>query len=267
MLTMSILIPAYIKDAKSLVSILTCLNSLQATASRQVNMNFFVQDDCSPFVFLPNLLSPCAVSAMRNEQNLGFSGNVNTLAARTDGDIIVLVNQDIEAFVPASVNWDIAIASAFEDEKVGIVGAKLLFPPNPDGAMGIQSAGGLLDAKCQPFHRWLGYTNHLLPEYSTPEEVTWVTGAAFAIRRSLFEQLGGFDPIYAPSYFEDVDTCLRARELGYKVWYEPRATFIHSVGSTGGSQLFGRSATAFRERWADTKRVKPDTEMVKERFW
>lgn len=260
----SVLIPAY----NHFTEVMACLTSLQMYASKQLAITFLIQDDASPEVYLPAVVPPCSASVKRNPENLGFVGNVNAGAARADGDILFIVNQDVLAVGQdadggtLSQDWDIHLVNAFADLAVGVVGAKLLFP---DGR--IQNAGGFFDGRLQPFHRGLGYSNHRYAEVNTPEEVTWTTGAAFAVRRDLFTALGGFDPVYAPSYFEDTDFCLRAREAGFKVWYEPKCVFIHTVGTTGGSPFFHRSAATFRQRWVDSKRITADVSAVKERFW
>lgn len=256
------LIPAFIREPDQLVSVLQCVNSLQVFASRQVQIEFLVGDDCSPYIDLRTVMSPCSVIVQRNEQNLGFSGNINALAARARGDILLLCNQDILAF-EASAGWDVALMEAFNEPGVGIVGAKLL-----DINGRIQSVGGEFDGRTQPFHRCLGYERHWLEETNTPREVSWTTGAALAIRSDLFRQAGGLDTAYVKGYWEDVDLNCKVRELGYKVWYEPRMTFIHKVGSTGGNpEYFHKNAMLWKSRWVETKKVKPDTLAVKEGFW
>jgi GT2 family glycosyltransferase len=260
---LSVIIPAY----NQLEAVLVCLNSLQAFHSKTVDTEFIVQDDASPNIALPMLIPPCSASVQRNEQNLGFPGNCNAGAARASGDVLFFVNQDIMAFTPLSKDWDIALMQAFEDSNVGIVGAKLLFPPNGNGELALQSAGGLFDGNKQPFHRWLGYTNHLLEEYNTPQEVSWTTGAALAIRAPLFREIGGMDTAYQGGYFEDVSLCCEVREHGFKVWYAPGVCFIHHVGTTGGNSHFLANAMHFKERWVDSQKVKSDVMVVKERFW
>jgi GT2 family glycosyltransferase len=84
---------------------------------------------------------------------------------------------------------------------------------------------------------------------ATPCEIGWTTGAALAVRRSLWSQLEGFDPAYGRGYYEDVDFCLRARRLGFKVWFEPDCTLVHTVGSTGGSRELLDNALRFQARW------------------
>lgn len=263
-LTLSVIIPAYEK----LNDVLLCLNSLQRYASRQVLIEFIVCDDCSPSVNMQLLVPPLIAKVIRNASNMGFAGNNNTGAGIAQGDILFFVNQDVFGAetdndgLPFSQNWDIALVNAFENPEVGIVGAKLLFP---DGK--VQNAGGFFDARSQPFHRGLGYANHRYHEVNTAGEVSWTTGAALAIRRGLFQQVGGFDTCYVGGYFEDVALCLKAREAGYKVWYEPTCQLVHSVGSTGGSPHFMQNAKRFYDTWVATSKVEPDVAAVKERFW
>lgn len=264
MTSISVVIPAY----NHLPEVLTCLNSLQAFASRQVDIEFIVSDDCSPDYNLQALIPPFSAKVVRNEQNLGFAGNCNAGAEHANGDVILFCNQDVFAVgqdidgKPFSQQWDIALAAAFDNPQVGVVGAKLVFPDNK-----IQSAGGLFDAHCQPYHRCLGYSNHRYHEVNTPQVVSWVTGAALAIRCSLFTELGGFDTGYVRGYFEDADLCMKAQVAGYKVWYEPRCQLVHSVGSTGGSPYFMQNARRFYDMWVATKKVEPDTTALKERWW
>lgn len=214
------------------------------------------------------LVPPMIARVIRNETNLGFAGNCNMGAGAAQGDVLFFVNQDIFGAetdsdgLPFSQNWDIALMNAFEDAQVGVVGAKLLFP---DGK--VQNAGGKFDGHAQPFHVGLGYSNHRYHEVNTPQEVSWTTGAALAIRRNLFTQVGGFDMGYIRGYFEDVDLCLKAREAGFKVWYQPTCQLVHGVGSTGGNPHFMQNAKRFYDVWVATGKVKPDVQAVRERWW
>jgi GT2 family glycosyltransferase len=263
---LSIVIPAY----NHLDKVLRCVNSLSETfvgvrafpTPSFDLLQFVIQDDASPDYDYRPLIRHQNTITNRNEVNLGFNGNVNAAVSFTDCDIVAIINQDVFAVPQLSDGWDLTLINAFDDPQVGIVGPKLLFPNGT-----IQSAGGSIDAKGQPYHRCLGYSDITYHEVNTPQDVDWVTGAFLVIRRTLWDALGGFDAIYAPSYFEDADLCLRAREAGFRVWYEPRATFIHEVGSTGGSPHFGRSAMAFKSRWVDTGRLRPTEAVIKERFW
>lgn len=262
MTSISVVIPAYINRPEQIVGLLQLITGLQHMASKTIPIQFIVQDDASPAMILPMVIPMCAASTVRNPENLGFAGNCNAGAARASGDILLFLNQDIAVW-EASAGWDVAIANAFADTSIGVVGAKLLFPPDAHGQMGIQSAGGLYDSRLQPYHRWLGYTNHTHPDYNCSELVKWVTGAALAVRADVFREVGCFDEAYKGGYFEDVELCCRVSEAGYYVAYEPRCCFIHSVGSTGGTQYFGENMLLWKSRWVDSGKVTKDTEQVK----
>lgn len=259
----SVVIPAY----DDLNGVMMCLNSLQAMQTTDVQ--YIVSDDASPHVMFPAVISPRVARCERNTDNLGFAGNCNAGAAHAEGDIILFCNQDVYGVYGWSGGWvggmmdgwDRQLIAAFERPQVGIVGARLLFP---DGKL--QSAGGLFDGAGQPFHRCLGYSNVHVPEIARSQRVSWTTGAAMAVRRDVWEQLGGFDTKYK-MYFEDVDLCIRAAKAGYETWYEPRVTLIHRVGSTGGSPHFLESARMFREEWVDTGLIEPDIDAIREHFW
>ena len=252
---LTVVIPAY----QNVVEVLMCLNSLRAMQVGECE--YLVQDDCSPNLNMGLVIPHEIASVQRNDYNVGFGVNCNTGAGRASGDVVLFVNQDVYAWDGWSNGWDAALMSAFADASVGIVGARLLFPD-----LRIQSAGGILDAKCQPHHRNLGYANPNHPDVATPCDVSWVTGAALAVRRELFYSVGGFDMAYK-AYFEDVDLCLKVATMGYRIRYEPACTLIHKVGSTGGSPHFMNSARTFKERWVDSGKVKQDSYVVSERFW
>jgi O-antigen biosynthesis protein len=253
---LSVVIPAY----DDLKGVLMCINSLRAM--QVTDVEWLVQDDASPNVNLMACIPFGYASVERNEQNVGFAANSNRGAARATGDVLLFCNQDIQAAYGWSDGWDAALLSAFADPTVGAVGARLLFPNG-----GVQSVGGVFDALCQPVHRALGWANVHAPEIATPQEIAWSTGAALAVRRDVWQAVGGFDSVYGRGYFEDVELCLRVRELGFKVWYEPRCTLIHAPGSTGGNPRFVDNARTFRDRWVTSGKVKAGTLVPTFRYW
>lgn len=260
---LSIIIPAY----NALADVLRCLNTLHATrhTDTDTDAEFLVQDDASPLYDLRDLIPPALANVERNAKNLGFAGNANAGAKRASGEALLFCNQDVYAGPEISAGWDAVLLHAFDDPQVGIAAPRLLFP---DGR--VQSVGGGFDARGQPFHTCLGWANPGHPQASRRRAVGWVTGAALAIRRDLFEQIGGFDTGYAGGYFEDVDLCCAARKLGYTVLIDPAATLVHTVGSSGGNPAgFRQNALRFKARWVDTESafVKPDVPAVMARYW
>lgn len=251
MTTLSIIIPAY----NDLPGVMSLIAAIRNTAT--LHAEVIVQDDCSPNVdfaaLMPNL-------AQRNAQNLGFPGNCNAGATRAHGDVLLFLNQDVYM---RQLGWDVRLLDWFRTTpQLGIAGPTLLFP---DGR--VQSVGGEFDAKSQPYHVALGARNADWSEIATPRRVGWVTGAALAIRRDLWQQLGGFDTVYGRGYFEDVDLCLRAQQLGAEAWHLPAVRLYHRVGSTGGNPQFRQNAQTFKARWVDTNIIEPSGHYVRERFW
>ena len=83
-----------------------------------------------------------------------------------------------------------------------------------------------------------------------PRDVSAVTGACMGIRRSVFQQVGGFDPTF-PVNYNDVDLCLKVAGSGYRVVVDPRVELTHLECGTrqGGTTVAERQH--FRERWGE----------------
>ena len=110
----------------------------------------------------------------------------------------------------------------------GAVGAKLVYP---DGSL--QEAGGIIwqDASGWNFGR---LEEPSKPAYNYVREVDYCSAAALMVERQVFANLGGFDSMYAPAYFEDADLCFRLRRIGLKTLYQPAARVVHHEGMSHG---------------------------------
>ncbi len=185
--------------------------------------------------------------SLRNDQNLGFIGSCNRGAAVARGEFLVFLNND----TVVTPGWLEALARTFQDiPDAGYVGAKLVYP---DGRL--QEAGGVIwqDASGWNYGK---FDNPDLPRYNYAREVDYCSGACIMVAAALFHKLGGFDPLFAPAYYEDVDLAFKIREAGYKVIYQPLARIIHHEGLTSGTSLesgvksYQRiNQTKFRQRW------------------
>ncbi len=193
-----------------------------------------------------------------NSTEFNYSIVNNRAAACTDGEILCLLNDDV---VPTSPNWLEYLVMHFADPRVGVVGARLLYP---DGQ--VQHGGILMgmDTLANHLHRWEPATS---PGYChrgvLPHEVSGVTGACLLVRRRVFDALGGLDPSYA-SAFNDVDFCLRVREAGHAVVYSGTKSLLHFEGKTYGQHYSGPTAereaidvAQMRMRWADAIKEDP----------
>ncbi|MBS0182814.1 MAG: glycosyltransferase [Nitrospira sp.] len=176
-----------------------------------------------------------------NEENLGFAKACNQGAAAARGKYLVFLNNDT---IPQP-GWLAALAAEVDGHaEVGIVGSKLLYP---DGT--VQHAGVVRDcARRLPYHIYKGFAaSH--PAVNQRREFQIVTAACLLIRRALFEEVGGFDEGYVNG-FEDVDLCLKVRERGYVVVYQPRSVVVHLESQTPGRKTHDDvNATRFLDRW------------------
>jgi len=247
----TIIVPVY----NQLEYTAACLQSLAEVHCR-TPFEVIVVDDASSDATADWLPGCDGVRFVRNDDNLGFIGSCNRGAAMARGRYLVFLNNDTRV----TDDWlDRLIEPFSTDEPVGIVGARLVYA---DGTL--QEAGGIVFRDGSGWN--YGRGDHPdRPEYGFISEADYVSGACLAIERATFESLGGFDPYFAPAYYEDTDLCFRARSRGLKVLYQPAARVIHYEGATSGTdeasgakryQAVNRER--FRERWAEALARHPE---------
>jgi GT2 family glycosyltransferase len=166
-----------------------------------------------------------------------FSSINNKAAAAGNADYILFLNNDIEVIEP---EWLLSMLEQAQRPEVGAVGAKLLYP---DGT--IQHAGVLIG-----INGVAGHSHQFYPEFTDGHvegghldsllcirECMAVTGACMMMRRSVFEEVGGFDENFAVG-FGDTDLCLRIYTRGYKTVWTPYARLIHDESASRGKASF-----------------------------
>jgi GT2 family glycosyltransferase len=225
---LSVIIPTH--DTRDLT--LRCVQTLEA---ERTPVEIVVVDDGSSDGTAEALAAAHpGVEVLRLSPAGGFTRAANLGLAQAGGEILLLLNSDTEV-VPGSFS---ALLAAFDrDPKLGVAGASLHYP---DGSP--QWSGGRA-----PSLLWLfGLTSGLprllarLPRYrrvkpvgAAPGGVDWVTGAALAVRRQVWEQVGPLDEGFR-FYAQDLDVCLRARAAGWKVELLPEVRVMHHHGATIG---------------------------------
>ena len=229
-----------------------CLEALFAHPPQSCSMTVVVVDDASPDPGLEALAGFRDRIVLRElERNLGFAGACNAgAAAAGERDHVVFLNNDT---IPSAGWLDALVEVAEADDEIAAVGAKLLFPNGT-----VQHAGVAIHQNGLPFHLYAGLdASH--PAVNRDRDVAAVTAACVLIRASDFDGLGGFDEAYHNAY-EDVDLCLRLRELDRRVRYCHRSVVVHleSVtrfpdGVAGGVET---SEGIYEQRWRS--RVIPD---------
>ncbi|MCW5759668.1 MAG: glycosyltransferase family 2 protein [Phenylobacterium sp.] len=188
-----------------------------------------------------------------------FSALNNRAAAEARGEILLLLNNDISMVHP---DWLDALVAQAVRPNVGAVGARLLFP---DGtiqhagvAVGLGGVAGHVAAG-QPGDD-AGYFGHM----KSPRNVTAVTAACLAMRKSVFDEVGGLDAENLAVAFNDIDLCLKVRAAGYDIVWTPHAELIHHESATRGADLAGEAQARFRNevlhmrrRWGETLKQDP----------
>jgi GT2 family glycosyltransferase len=177
------------------------------------------------------------------EGPFNFSSMCNRGAAAASREVLIFLNDDTEALSP---DWLPALLGQAARPEVGVAGGRLLYPSgavqHAGIGIGITGGAGHPERGCfdTPYWKWGRMARN----------VSAVTGACLAIRRQVFDELGGFDPAF-PVNYNDVDLCLRARRAGYAVLYEPAALLSHFEAQTRFALVHYRERELLFERWGD----------------
>jgi GT2 family glycosyltransferase len=179
-----------------------------------------------------------------NPRNLGFGTAANQGVELARGTHVVFLNSD--ALVRPG--WLAPLLRAAQADDVGVVGPLVL---NLDGT--VQEAGNAIWRDGVTTAVGAGEDPGRL-EHRAPRTVDYVSAACMLVRRSAFEAVGGFDPRYAPAYYEDADLCMALAEAGLRTAYEPRSVVVHARGASGQHEralaLVRRNRAVFRRRWS-----------------
>jgi GT2 family glycosyltransferase len=183
------------------------------------------------FASLETLSADPQIRVVHYEGPYNFSRQCNLAAAEARGEVVIFYNDDV--FV-ISLDWIQAILECLTLPGVGAVAPKLLYTNN-----GIQHAGMVTGTR-----RLLGTAFHAYPRSSTANmnlaqsvrEVSLLSAACLAMRKTVFDEVGGFDEINTPIAHSDVDLCFKVRELGYSCVYTPHAELTHIGHVTRGAE-------------------------------
>lgn len=243
--TASIIIPVFNKSLYTF----TCLQSI-LEAKCQTTYEIIVVDDHSSDDTPRMLNGITGIHILRSESNRGFIASCNAGADMARGENLVFLNND----TIVTNHWlDNLISTLQNHANTAIAGAKLLFS---DGTL--QEAGGIVWQDGSAWNYGRG-DDPEKPEYCYARDVDYCSGACLAIPKQIFYQLGKFDTIYSPAYYEDTDLCLKAKTAGYKVIYQPASTIVHFEGVSSGKNLHAGikkhqiiNQKTFHARWLST---------------
>jgi hypothetical protein len=163
------------------------------------------------------------VTLLRPEDNLGFGGGNNHGVAHATGDYLAFINPD----TTVEPDWLAPLIDTLETQPdVGVATSKILMmdPPHRINTTGnfVHIAGfGYLRGWMKP-----------ATAFPKATDIFAISGAAFAMRRKLYEHIGGFDELFYPAYVEDIDLAWKVHLAGFRCMYVPTSIVYHDYTLT-----------------------------------
>lgn len=170
------------------------------------------------------------VTVIQNTSNTGFAQGYNDALKKVNAEYYILLNSDVEV----TEKWiDHVITLMDNDPSIAACQPKILDYNNRHKFEYAGASGGFIDKYGYPFCR--GRIFNLLEEdkgqYNSATEVFWATGACMFVRSKAFWEVGGFDGDYF-AHMEEIDLCWRLKNIGYKIYVEPKSVIYHVGGGT-----------------------------------
>jgi glycosyltransferase involved in cell wall biosynthesis len=236
----------------------TCVESL-VTKTTYPNYEIIIidngSDDPKALQYFKKLQENKKIRVQQDDRPFNYSALNNAAAKLAQGEVLGLLNNDLEVISP---DWLSEMVSIALQSKVGAVGAKLLFPNDTiqhgGVVLGLGPARVAGHANYKAANKYFGYFGRkvLISSFSA------VSAACLVIRKSIYEEIGGLNEVDLKVAFNDVDFCLRLREAGYRNIFTPYAELYHHESATRGFEdseekkaRFNSEAQYMKDRWGD----------------
>jgi glycosyltransferase involved in cell wall biosynthesis len=211
-------------------------------------------DDPAIFRYFKEIEAEARIRVVRDDRPFNFSALNNAAVKLARGEVVGLLNNDLEIISP---EWLSEMVSHALRPEVGAVGARLWYPGNTlqHGGVVIGLGGVAGHSHKHLPQKMSGYfwRANLIQNYSA------VTAACLVIRKSVYEEVGGLNEVNLQVAFNDVDFCLRVREAGYRNIWTPYAELYHHESATRGyedrpekQERFAKEVQYMKQRWGDT---------------
>jgi GT2 family glycosyltransferase len=174
---------------------------------------------------------------IRLDRNMFFGEASNIGAERATGELVLFLNNDIKA----TPGWLEPLVAALETEYcAGAAGPKILHPDNQ-----LLEAGGVI--RPDGWGIQIGKAGMTLPPgFADATRITdYCSGACLLVRTKVFLDLGGFDPIFDPAYFEDTDLAIRLRSIGLFTYYCGASAVYHEESVTSNRIWSAEQRTSY----------------------
>lgn len=227
------LVSIIIPNKDEMETLKKCITSIQAKSTYR-NFEIIIVENNSKtaeiFDYYKEIDGRNGVHVVYWDREFNYSAINNFGASYAKGEYLICLNNDMEIISP---DWIEELLGHCQRAGTGIVGARLYYPDDT-----IQHAGIIIGIGGIAGSVFVGqkrtHTGYMHRE-ALQQDLSAVTAACMMVRRTLFEQLGGFTEQLAVA-FNDVDFCLRARELGYLVVYDPYVELYHYESKTRGAE-------------------------------
>lgn len=179
--------------------------------------------------YLERVASNQNIRVLRYDHPFNYSAINNFAVREANGDLVGLINNDVEVIEP---NWLGEMVSYATQPEIGAVGAKLLY-----GNGLVQHAGVIVGLGGVAGHAHKFYDGRHPGFYhraQVPQAFSAVTAACLIVRKVVYEEVGGFNEENLAVAFNDVDFCLKIREAGYRNIWTPRALLYHHESISRG---------------------------------
>jgi glycosyltransferase involved in cell wall biosynthesis len=208
--------------------------------------------------YLASISARPGITVIRDDSPFNYSRLNNTAVSHARGEVLCLLNDDIEVLAP---DWLDEMVSFAVQSDVGAVGARLWYPDGTLQHGGIIIGVGGVAGHAHPrlAKGDAGYFGRAVLQ----QELSAVTGACLVVRRDVFDEVSGLDEQLAVA-FNDVDLCLRIRAAGYRNIWTPFAELIHHESASRGYEdnpeklaRFQQEIRFMQDRWGATLETDP----------
>ena len=243
----SIIIPN--KDQKEVLE--KCINSIYAK-TKYANFEVLIVEnnstDSATFEYYKEIEKEHEnLKVLYYKGGFNFSKINNFAVSQSDADMLLLLNNDIEIITDGRLSEMVSLA---QQKNTGIVGAMLYYPDNRVQHRGVIVGLGGYAGHSHKYHP-RGKSGYMF-RLSCVQNLSCVTAACMLVTRQAYERANGLDEDFAVA-FNDVDFCLRVRDMGYDVVFTPYAECYHYESVSRGSDKTGEKKARFD---SERKRLK-----------
>ena len=231
----------------------TCVNSILGKTEYKDYEIVLVNNQSEQegtFEYLDSIKDKPIIKIIEYDKSFNYPAINNYAVSQINSEYFILMNNDTEVISP---NWIESMLEFAQRKDVGVVGALLYYPNNT-----IQHAGtivGIGGVAAHPHKHFAKKSMGYFGRIKIIQNMSAVTAACMMTKKSIFKEVNGFDENLSHA-FNDVDYCLKIREIGYLVVYTPYAELYHYESLSRGyedspakKERFRNEIEYFQARW------------------